>query len=167
MSRGFVKEDDQEEAPFIPPRAALPPNTINYVTPKGLELLHAERDTLEKEWTDLSTSHEQHERIERTIIQGKLDLLNERITSARILDPATQPQTEVRFGAKVSYKMLPASKIHKFQIVGVDEADVAKAKIGFVAPIAVAITGHKQGDIVPFKLGEETRQIEIIEISYK
>ncbi|MGV3636407.1 MAG: transcription elongation factor GreA, partial [Flavobacteriales bacterium] len=24
MSRGFVREDDQEEAPFIPPRAPLP-----------------------------------------------------------------------------------------------------------------------------------------------
>ena len=167
MSRGFVKEDDQEEAPFIPPRAALPANTINYVTPKGMEMLHAERETLEKEWIDLSTSHEQHSRIERTVIQGKLDLLVERIASARILDPATQPQTEVRFGAKVSYKMLPAPAIHSFQIVGVDEADVAKGKIAFVSPIAVAITGYKQGEIVPFRLGNETRQVEIIKISYK
>lgn len=161
-----MREEDQEEAPFIPPRAPLPPHTINYVTPTGMKMLHAEREVLENEFAGVSTSDEQHDRIERTTIQGKLDLLNERIASARILDPATQPQNEIRFGATVSYKMLPASTIHKFQIVGVDEADVAKGKIALIAPIAVAITGHKTGDVVSFNLGNETRKVEIIEISY-
>jgi len=36
MSRGFVREDDQEEAPFIAPRAALPAGAVNYVTPRGM-----------------------------------------------------------------------------------------------------------------------------------
>ncbi|HLW30846.1 MAG TPA: GreA/GreB family elongation factor [Aequorivita sp.] len=167
MSRGFVREEDQEEAPFIPPRAPLPPNSINYVTPNGMKMLHAERKVLENEFANVSISDEQHDRIERTTIQGKLDLLNERIISARILDPLTQPQSEIRFGALVSYKMLPATAVQKFQIVGVDEADVAEGKIAFVSPIAVAITGHMKGDIVPFKLGNETRKVEIIEISYE
>ena len=48
MSRGFVKEDDQEEAPFVPPRAALPDGVANYVTPRGLERLLAERMQLEE-----------------------------------------------------------------------------------------------------------------------
>lgn len=43
MSRGFVKEGDQEETPIIPPRAALPAGATNYVTPTGMELLQAER----------------------------------------------------------------------------------------------------------------------------
>jgi transcription elongation factor GreB len=42
MSRGFVKEDDQEEAPIIPPRAALPNGVTNYVTPNGLQELKTE-----------------------------------------------------------------------------------------------------------------------------
>ncbi len=49
MSRGFVKEEDQEEAPFIPPRAALPPGVTNYVTPQGHRQLLEERETLEKQ----------------------------------------------------------------------------------------------------------------------
>jgi transcription elongation factor GreB len=32
MSRGFVKEDDQEETPIVPPRADLPEGVVNYVT---------------------------------------------------------------------------------------------------------------------------------------
>ena len=167
MSRGFVREEDQEEAPFIPPRAPLPPNVINYVTPNGMEMLQAEREILENDFANVSTSDKQHDRIERTTIQGKMDLLNERILSARILDPSLQPKEEIRFGATVTYKMLPAPTLHTFQIVGVDEADVAKGKIAFISPIAVAITGHKKGDIIPFKLGNETRNIEIFEITYK
>jgi transcription elongation factor GreB len=49
MSRGFVKEDDQEEAPFVPPRAALPDGVPDHVTPRGLQLLLDERKALEAE----------------------------------------------------------------------------------------------------------------------
>ena len=49
MSRGFVKEGDQEETPIIPPRAALPKGATNYVTPTGLQLLLDERKQLEDE----------------------------------------------------------------------------------------------------------------------
>ena len=32
MSRGFVKEDDQEEVPIVPQRAYLPEGVPNFVT---------------------------------------------------------------------------------------------------------------------------------------
>lgn len=167
MSRGFVKEGDQEETPIILPRAALPNGVTNYVTPRGMQLLLNERTQLEQERATLPTTHEQQRRKELAVLNGKLDLLNERIASARILDPATQPKEEVRFGATVTYKIATSPTPQTFQIVGVDEADIAKRKIGFVAPIAVALTGHKVGEVVKFKLGGEIRQIEILNIIYK
>ena len=51
--------------------------------------------------------------------------------------------------------------------MGVDEADVKKRKIAFVAPLAVALTGKKIGEIVQFKLGNENRKIEILDIIYR
>lgn len=47
MSRGFVKEEDQEETPFIPARAVLPVGEINYTTPVGYKELIEERKKLE------------------------------------------------------------------------------------------------------------------------
>jgi transcription elongation factor GreB len=167
MSRGFVKEGDQEETPIIPPRAALPNGATNYVTPTGMQLLLNERKQLEQERTTLPTKHEQQRRIELAVINGKLDLLNERIASARVLEPTQQPKNEVRFGATVTYKISTSTSAQTFQIVGVDEADVAKQKIAFVAPLAVALTGNNVGDIVQFKLGKEVRKIEILNIIYK
>ncbi|CAM3514987.1 GreA/GreB family elongation factor [Aequorivita lipolytica] len=166
MSRGFVKEGDQEETPIIPPRAALPAGATNYVTPTGMKLLRKEREQLENERANLATTHEQQRRIELAVLNGKLDLLNERIVLARILDPTTQPKDEVRFGATVTYKISTAPTPQKFQIVGVDEADVAKRKIAFVAPIAVALTGHKVGDVAPFNMGGKATVLKVISIEY-
>ena len=164
MSRGFVKESDQEELPIIPPRAPLPAGTTNYVTPGGMRLLEAERDTLKAERDRLPTDNEEERRRSATVIDGKLALLSQRMASARVIDPATQPSEEVRFGATVSLRQ--SGKKQTFQIVGVDEANVREKKISFTAPIARAVTGLWVGETAEFRLGKEVRQLEILQISY-
>ena len=164
MSRGFVKESDQEELPIIPPRSPLPDGETNYVTPAGLTALEAERDQLEAEKAALPTDNEDERRRAATVLDGKLALLNQRITSARVLDPADQPQEEVRFGAYVKIKQ--QGRVQEFQIVGVDEANVKERKISFTAPIARAITGLYVGETADFRLGSEVRKLEVLEIRY-
>ena len=51
--------------------------------------------------------------------------------------------------------------------MGVDEADVTKSKIAFVAPIARAVTGANKGEEVDFKLGNEIRVLKILDIQYQ
>lgn len=169
MSRGFVKEEDQEEAPFIPPRAALPAGVTNYVTPQGHRQLLEERQELERERRELDISSDKERRHATAILDGKLNLLNERINSARVLDPKEQPKDEVRFGAGVSFKFLSGpqkGKEQTFQIVGVDEADINAQKIAFLAPLARALTGRKPGEKVKVKIGGQLQELEIIKINY-
>lgn len=166
MSRGFVREGDQEEMPIIPPRAALPPNVPNYVTPVGLQLLNDELKQLEIEKSSISGKSDTEKRITSAIMTAKMNQLIERINTARVIDPQEQPIDEVRFGAKVTFRNLNNGQIQTFQIVGVDEADVAKGKISFLAPIAVALTGCKLQNEVDFHLGGEKRRLKIIKISY-
>ena len=166
MSRGFVKEEDQEETPIIPPRAALPEGETNYVTPKGLELLQREKKKLEEERASIEIKDEAEARRAKSVIDGKLKLLNERIATARILEPHSQPKDEVRFGATVKFKQKESGKIQQFTIVGVDEANIKKEKIAFIAPIAKALTGKRRGEVVAFNLGKQPRNLEILEISY-
>lgn len=166
MSRAFVNEDDQEEAPIIPQRANLPEGAINYVTPYGMEQLKFEREALEAEIAELPRENETEHRRAMAILQGKIELLKERISSARILNPKDQPQEEVRFGCTVSFRNLSTKASQKLSIVGVDEADLKQSKISFVAPIAIAITGAKVGEQVEFKLGEEIRMLKILSIDY-
>lgn len=164
MSRGFVKEEDQEEAPVIPPRAALPAGVTNYVTPTGYDLLLKEKENLEKAQREIPQDNETEHRRASMAIDGRLQLLADRIKSARIIQLKNQPQDEVRFGALVEFKNQQG--IQKFQIVGVDEADIAKRKIAFIAPIARALTGKKVGETATLKLGDRTQSLEIIKITY-
>lgn len=169
MSRGFVKEDDQEEAPFIPPRAALPQGAINYVTPAGFAQLLEERELLEQQLSTIQEINEKEKRIKRAVLTGKLQLLNERIGAARVLNPGDQPKNEVRFGALVSFKILSGDQqgaVREFQLVGVDEANIKENKIAFVAPIAVALSGKKRGEVAHFKRGSQIQEFEILDITY-
>jgi transcription elongation factor GreB len=166
MSRGFVKEGDQEEPVVVPSRAALPPHVTNYVTPTGLYLLQTEKETLLQQLAALKSADERELRRKRTYYNGVIQKINERIASARVIDPLQQPQDEVRFGARVTYQMLPAPQENTLTIVGVDEADIKQGKIAFVAPLAQAITGAKVGETVPFRLGNDQRSILIKHIAY-
>lgn len=166
MSRGFVKEGDQEEPPMIPPRAALPAGVTNYVTPKGLEELKKEMLHLEAERASIQAENDTEKRRAQALIDGKMKLLSERLKTARLLDPEDQPEDEVRFGAVVQIENIETGQKQEFQIVGVDEADIKKKKISFVAPVAKAITGKKAGETAEFRLGNETRHLKILKISY-
>lgn len=169
MSRGFVKEEDQEEAPFIPPRAALPPGVINYVTPQGHRQLLQERESLEKERKELDISSDKDRRHATAVINGKINLLNERINSARILEPKEQAQDEVRFGATVTFRSLtvPQKNEQSFTIVGVDEANIKLQKIAFLAPLAKALTGKKIGEIAKVQMGGAEQELEVLNITYE
>lgn len=166
MSRGFVKEGDQEEPVVIPQRAVLPEGVINYVTPAGLQALQEELLQLEKDFAALDAENENELRRSQTLITGKINLLQERIATARPIRPEDQPQNEVRFGAKVTIKSNKMSGQQQFQITGVDEADVAQGKISFTTPIARALMGAQLGETVSFSLGNEVRELEVRQIEY-
>lgn len=166
MSRGFVKEGDQEEIPIIPPRAALPAGVTNYVTTNGLAELLSEQKVLQAEKDNLSLENETEQRIATTVLNGRQILLQERINSASVLTPDDAQRDAVRFGATVTLKVVATNQTQKFQIVGVDEADIKKHKIAFVAPIAVAVTGKKVGEVAELRLGREVRKLEVIEIAW-
>lgn len=166
MSRGFVKEGDQEEPVVILPRAILPDGAINYVTPNGNLELKQELQSLEEELANLNNDNETDLRRAQTLSHGKIKLLKERMASARVLVPEEQAQDEVRFGATVKFKNTVGNAFQTITIVGVDEADVSQGKIAFTTPIARALTGSKINQEIDFELGNELRKLIILEIKY-
>lgn len=166
MSRGHVNEDDQEEIPLVPPRAFLPEGVTNYVTPTGMEELLAERLTLINERDHLTIKSEKEKRIQSNFINAKLQLLNERIAIAKLVELNQQSQNDIRFGATVSLKEGNQKNIQKYQIVGVDEADIAKGKISFISPLARILLNKKVGDTAILKLETKDRVFQILGISY-
>ena len=157
MSRGFVKEGDQEEVPMLTPRAYLPAGVENYVTSAGLEALKAER----KQYEGVDNNDA---RVNNNYLTGKLRLLEERIHSARVLDYDPQRQNDVAFGATIKYKNLRTNQIASYQIVGVDEANIMQGKISFLSPLSKVLMNKKVGDTVTFKTPAGEVGMEILGI---
>ncbi|HLA64561.1 MAG TPA: GreA/GreB family elongation factor [Rhodothermales bacterium] len=171
MSRAFVKED-AAEAPLIPPRPPLPPGTANYVTPRGLALLRAERDALEAERGGIDADRsDDAERTRRLALNaGLLADLNARLSTAKVVTHASPPPKEVRFGATVTLRVEAAGRPDEertLTIVGVDEANAANGCLTFTSPIARAITGKRPGERVPLRTARGDETLEILTVSYE
>lgn len=156
MSRGFIKEGDQEEIPMVPPRAYLPKGMPNYVTHEGLEALKKEREGLENERVASSGNY-----IMSNFIDAKMKLLIDRINSAVEVDLTKANNETVSFGAYVKYNG------RTVRIVGVDEADFAKGLLSFISPVAKALVGKKVGDKFEIKVPKGMEVIEVQGIWYE
>ena len=148
MSSAFLKNETADAPVVIPARAPLPPGAINYVTPRGLALLRQELADLEARRGAMQHEPDEAERSRQlALLNGRIGALNQRIASASVVDPATQPHTEVRFGATVILQPKQGPD-RTLTIVGVDEADATHGRIAFTAPIARAMQGKRIGDTV-------------------
>jgi len=54
----------------------------------------------------------------------------------------------------------------KYQIVGEDEANIKLGKLSASAPIARAIIGKEEGDVVVIKTPSGTVEYEIVEVQH-
>jgi transcription elongation factor GreB len=166
MSRGFVKEDDQEEIPIVPPRADLPNGAINYVTPNGLNDLLLEKEEIIDERNHLKSENENEHRISSNFLKAKLTLLSERIMTAKVIDLTEQTLNEVHFGSTVKLQATDEKRPQTYQIVGVDEANISNGKISFLSPVAKILLDKKVGEDAILKLANRNRVFKILEISY-
>lgn len=156
MSRGFIKEGDQEDIPMVPPRAHLPKGITNYVTHEGLEALNNERKDLENQRAEANGNY-----IICNFIDAKLKLLIDRINSAVEVDLSKASRDVVSFGAWVRYND------RTIRIVGVDEADFAKGLLSFLSPIAKALIGKKIGDTFEVVVPKGKETVIIQQISFE
>ena len=156
MSRGFIKEGDQEEIPMVPPRAYLPKGMPNYVTSEGLEALKKEREDLDNERVAANGNY-----IMSNFIDAKMKLLIDRINTAVEVDLTKANKETVSFGAYVKYNG------RTVRIVGVDEADFSKGLLSFISPVAKALVGKKVGDKFEIKVPKGTETIEVQGVWYE
>ncbi len=164
MSRGFVKEGDQEEVPMLTPRAFLPPGVENFVTTAGLEALKAERESILNERKQYEGVDNNDARVSNNYLTGKLRLLEERIHSARVLDYDPQRQNDVAFGATVTFRNLKNNQTMKYQIVGVDEANIMNGKISFLSPLSKVLMNKRVGETLSFNTPQGEVRMEILEV---
>ena len=95
---------------------------------------------------DLSENAEYHSAKER---QGQIEAaigdLEDRVSRAQIIDPASLSGDRIVFGATVTLLDDDDKRI-RYQIVGQTEADAKVGRISYNSPLGRALIGRKKGD---------------------
>ena len=117
---------------------------------------------------DLSENAEYDAAKERQgFIEGRIKEVEGKLGNAQIIDPASvDADGRVVFGATVELEDMDSGGVVTYQIVGDDEADIKVAKISLNSPVARALIGKFEGDVVEVQTPGGTREYEILDVNY-
>ena len=117
---------------------------------------------------DLSENAEYHAaREQQGFIEGRIKHLEHELSHCEIIDVSHLPATDrVVFGATVHLEDQDDGSEVVFQIVGEPEADVRLGLISITSPIARALVGKLEGDVVDVAVPGGTRAFEIVAVRY-
>ncbi len=103
-----------------------------------------------REHGDLKENAEYHAaREQQGFIEGRIQEIESKLSNAQVIDVAKLPKTgKVIFGVTVGLINLGNDEEVSYQIVGEDEADIKSGKISVTSPIARALIGKEEGDVV-------------------
>jgi transcription elongation factor GreA len=114
-----------------------------------------------KENAEYSAAREQ-----QSFCEGRINEIEGKLGNAQIIDVTKIPHSgKVLFGTTTTIINLDTDQSMKYQIVGDDEADVKSNKISVNSPIARALVGKEEGDVVVVKApgGDVDYEIDKVE----
>ena len=141
------------------------------------ELLHlktVERPTViasiaeAREHGDLKENAEYHAaREQQGFIEGRIQEIEGKLSNAQVIDIKAIPHTgKVIFGTTVTIINLDTDESVTYKVVGDDEADIKNNRISVSSPIARALIGKEEGDVVAVKVPSGVVEYEIDEVKH-
>jgi transcription elongation factor GreA len=102
----------------------------------------------------------------KSFIETRIREMEQRLSSATVIDTAGLSSDRVVFGATVLLQDDDKGEEVSYTIVGIDEADVSQGKISISSPIARGLIGKEEGDSIAIKTPGGVRNYTIMEISF-
>jgi transcription elongation factor GreA len=153
------------------------------MTSRGAEALRAELKRLKTEARpsiikaiaearghgDLSENAEYHAaREQQGFVEGRIGEIESKLANAEVIDPSKLTNTgKVVFGAVVELEDQDDGTRVVYQVAGEDEADIRAGRISITSPIARALVGKSQGDVVDVSAPGGIRSYEIVTVRFE
>lgn len=115
---------------------------------------------------DLKENAEYHAaREQQGFTEGRIQEIEGKLSEARVIDVTAIPKTgKVIFGVTVKLINIETEEQVSWQIVGDDEADVKQRKISVSSPVARALIGKEEEDVVAVRTPSGDIEYEIEEV---
>ena len=117
---------------------------------------------------DLSENAEYHAaREQQSFVEGRIQAIESALAESEIIDISkVSANGKVVFGATATVMNLENDEEVTYQIVGEIEADITINLISITSPIARALIGKEEGDVVDVNAPSGNIEYEIIEVKY-
>lgn len=117
---------------------------------------------------DLKENAEYHAAKEQQgFIEGRIKEIEGKLSHKQIIDvTAIDAKGKVVFGSTVELLEEETGAETEYRIVGEDEADIKNNLLSFTSPIARALIGKSEGDVVSFQAPGGEKTFEILEVRY-
>ena len=121
-----------------------------------------------RELGDLKENAEYHAaREQQGMVEARIRDIEGRLQNAQIIDVTAIPHTgKVIFGTTVEIANVDTDESVTYQIVGDDEADIKAGKLSVSSPIARALVGKEEGDVVVVQTPSGKVEYEIVEVRH-
>ena len=121
-----------------------------------------------RELGDLKENAEYHAaREQQGMVEARVRDIEGRLQGSVVIDVTTIPHTgKVIFGTTVEIANVETDESVTYHIVGEDEADFKLGTISVGSPIARALVGKSEGDVVTVKTPSGVVEYEIIEVRH-
>jgi transcription elongation factor GreA len=118
---------------------------------------------------DLSENAEYDAARERQgFVEGRIQELEGTLSNAQIINPADLDVSgQAVFGATVEIEDLESGERLTYQIVGDLEADIRANMISVSSPVARALIGKSEGDVVEVRAPAGVREYEVCSVTYE
>jgi transcription elongation factor GreA len=115
---------------------------------------------------DLSENAEYHAaREQQGFIEGRIAEIEGKLGNAEVIEPGKLTNTgRVIFGAQVELEDQDSGERLSYQVVGEDEADIRAGRISITSPIARALVGKSEGEVVEVAAPAGRRCYEILAV---
>ena len=121
-----------------------------------------------RELGDLKENAEYHAaREQQGMVEARIRDIEGRLQNAVVIDVTAIEHTgKVIFGTTVEIVNVETDESVTYQIVGEDEADIKQRKLSVGSPIARALIGKEEGDVVLVKTPSGAVEYEIVEVRH-
>ena len=121
-----------------------------------------------REHGDLKENAEYHAaREQQGFCEGRIQEIEAKLSNAQIIDITKLPNNgKVIFGATVTLFKLDDEKEISYRIVGDDESDIKANMISVNSPIARALIGKEEDDVVVVRTPSGDVEYEVIKVEY-
>ena len=118
---------------------------------------------------DLKENAEYHAAKEQQgFIEGRIKEIESKLSNLQVIDvTAIDAKGRIVFGSTVELIEEATGSEIVYKIVGEDEADIKTGKISYTSPIARALIGKNEGDVVNFSAPGGEKAYEVVEVRYE